>query len=141
MSIVVYTLTSPLHDEKAVADATREFLGSLGIAYVFRGSDFSDYGAHDADLIYVRTGGTEGVFQRMLPQLRKQSHRPFLLLTSGKSNSLAASMEILSYLRQQGLQGEIIHGSTGYVASRIQLLERVGKALQSLSGCRLLRAG
>lgn len=137
MSIVVYTLTSPLHDEKAVADATREFLGSLGIAYVFRGSDFSDYGAHDADLIYVRTGGTEGVFQRILPQLRKQSHRPFLLLTSGKSNSLAASMEILSYLRQQGLQGEIIHGSTGYVASRIQLLERVGKALQSLSGCRL----
>ncbi|MBR5687364.1 MAG: hypothetical protein IKX36_05345 [Prevotella sp.] len=137
MSIAVYTLTSTLHDEKAVSDATRVFLGGLGMAYVFRGSDFSDYGSHDADLIYVRTGGTEGIFQRLLPQLRSQSQRPFLLLTSGKSNSLAASMEILSYLRQQGLQGEIIHASNDYVAHRIQLLERVGEALRTLRGCRL----
>ena len=137
MSIAVYTLTSPLHDERAVADVTREFLGSLGMEYVFRGSDFSDYGSHDADLIYVRTGGTEGIFQSLLPQLRKQSQRPFLLLTSGKSNSLAASMEILSFLRQNELPGEILHGSTAYVAHRIHVLERVGKALRVLHGCRL----
>ena len=137
MSVAVYTLTSPLHDEKAVTDVTREFLGSLGMDYVFCGKDFSDYGSHDADLIYVRTGGTEGIFQALLPQLRKQSQQPFLLLTSGKSNSLAASMEILSFLRQQNLQGEILHGSNVYVAHRIHVLERVGKAMHMLRGCRL----
>ena len=32
-------------------------------------------------------------------------------LISDKSNSLTVSLEILSYLRQQGLQGEILHGN------------------------------
>ena len=31
MDIAIYTLTSELHDEEAVAAVTQEFLGSLGI--------------------------------------------------------------------------------------------------------------
>ena len=94
-SIAIYTLTSELHDEAAVGTVTKEFLGSLGIEYEFRGNDYADYGSHTLNLIYVRTGGTEGIFLRLLPQLLEKSQRPFYLLTSGKSNSLAASMEIL----------------------------------------------
>lgn len=136
--IAIYTLTSPLHDKTAIDAATHEFLTFLGIDYDLKGDDFSDYGAHTLDIIYVRTGGTEGQFLQLLPRLKKQSGgKPFLLLTSGKSNSLAASMEILSYLRQQGIGGEIIHGSNEYVTRRIQLLERVAKARQALQGCRL----
>lgn len=58
MKAAIYTLTSELHDERAVASVTREFLGSLGIEYLFRGSDYADYGSHPLSLIYVRTGGT-----------------------------------------------------------------------------------
>ena len=137
MNIAIYTLTSPLHNEKAVEAATHEFLDSLHIHYDFQGTDFADYGNHVLDLLYIRTGGTEGVFRQLLPTLRGQSSRPFYLLTSGKSNSLAASMEILSYLRQQGIQGEIIHGSPSYIAERISLLERIGEARRRLSGLRL----
>ena len=137
MNIAIYTLTSPLHDEKAVEAATHEFLDSLHIHYDFQGTDFADYGSHVLDLLYIRTGGTEGVFRQLLPTLRERSSRPFYLLTSGKSNSLAASMEILSYLRQQGIQGEIIHGSPSYIAERISLLERIGEARRRLSGLRL----
>ena len=137
MKIAIYTLTSELHDEKAVEAGTREFLGGLGIEYLFRGSDYADYGSHPLSLIYVRTGGTEGIFLRLLPTLLEKSRQPFYLLTSGKSNSLAASMEILSYLRQKGIQGEILHGSNAYITGRIATLGRVAEARQQLAGKRL----
>ena len=122
MSIAIYTLTSPLHDEAAVKAVTQEFLGSLNIEYSLKGNDYADYGSSALSLIYVRTGGTEGVFNQLLPQLLKQSGEPFYLLTSGKSNSLAASMEILSFLRQKGLKGEILHGSADYIRQRIEVI-------------------
>ena len=137
MTIAIYTLTSELHDEQAVSAVTQEFLNSLDITYELKGSDYADYGSASLDLIYVRTGGTEGIFRRLLPELQKKSARPFYLLTSGKSNSLAASMEILSYLRQHDLRGEIIHGSAEYISRRINLLAKAGEALKSLQGCRL----
>ena len=120
--IAIYTLTSELHNEEAVATVTNEFISSLSIDYDWQGNDYTNYGSHPLDLIYVRTGGTEGIFLRLLAELQAKSNKPFYLLTSGKSNSLAASMEILSYLRQQGLKGEIIHGESTYIAQRINTL-------------------
>ena len=147
MSIAIYTLTSELHDEQAVSAVTKEFLDSLKLAeasegeagsgFDFKGSDYADYGSHALDLIYVRTGGTEGIFKRLLPDLLAKSARPFYLLTSGKSNSLAASMEILSYLRQNGYKGEIIHGTPAYISKKILLLAKAGEVRMRLRGCRL----
>ena len=58
--VSIYTLTSPLHDKNTVDAATSEFLESLGIDYSFKDDDFTDYG-YDLSLIFVRTGGTEGL--------------------------------------------------------------------------------
>ena len=137
MNIAIFTLTSALHDPQSVASLTQEFLSSLNVPYALKGDDYSDYGTHNLDLIYVRTGGTEGLFKQLLPQLLTCSKKPFYLLASDKSNSLAAAMEILSFLRQQGLQGEILHGSPEYIAARIQQLSRVGEEAPILNHCRL----
>ena len=132
-TISLYTLTSPLHDENAVNEASAEFISEienkLGASMEFRGTDFSGYGSGGLDVIYVRTGGTEGIFEELFPSLKGT----ILLLTSGKSNSLAASMEILSYLYQHGRKGEIIHGSTDYIAERLGVLSKVKTAKESLS--------
>lgn len=136
-TIAIYALTSALHDPQSVAALTEEFLSGLHISYDWKGDDFTDYGSHDLNLIYVRTGGTEGIFQRLLSQLVANSDKPFYLLASDKSNSLAASMEILSYLLQQGLQGEILHGNAAYVSERISLLSKVEAARKDLQHCRL----
>ena len=136
-TINIYTLTSALHDEKAVTAVTREFLEGIGMDYELKGNDYSDYGTCGLSLIYVRTGGTEGLFRQLLPELQTKSRRPFYLLTSGKSNSLAASMEILSYLRQRGIPGEIIHGSAAYIAQRIKVLAAIEAACRRLQGARL----
>ena len=137
MKVGLYTLTSPLHDEAAVNAASASFLTAieegLGFRFEFHGSDFSTYGTGDLSLIYVRTGGTEGLFQEIYDRLEG----PVLLLTSGKSNSLAASMEILSFLNRQGRTGEIIHGSIDYIAQRISVLEKVAVARKKLRGARI----
>lgn len=136
-SIAIYTLTSELHDEQAVGAVTREFLESLTIEYDFRGSDYADFGSYPLSLIFVRTGGTEGIFRRLLPMLSTGKREKFYLLSSGKSNSLPASMEILSYLQQNDLQGEILHGDPGYISRRINMLAQVESARRKLRACRL----
>ena len=135
--VAVFSLTSSLHDPATVDEATRQFLSTLAVNYEWHGDDYQSYGSHSLDVIFVRTGGTEGLFRQLLPQLQRQSGRPFRLLTSGQSNSLAASMEILSFLRQQGLKGEIIHGNPAYVNRRLTVLAAVGEAVGGLRGTRL----
>lgn len=136
-NIAIFTLTSELHNPEATNAVTREFLSTLDADFELKGNDYSDYGSACLNLIYVRTGGTEGIFLKLLPELQTKSNRPFYLLTSGKSNSLAASMEILSYLQQNHIEGEIIHGSASYINQRIALLLQVEKARRTLRGSRL----
>lgn len=137
MGISIYTLTSDLHNEQAVATVTNDFLGSLHVDYILKGQDYSDYGSSTLSVIYVRTGGTEGIFKQLLPTLQEKSSAPIYLLTSGKSNSLAASMEILSFLRQHHIMGEIIHGSADYISKRLHMLAKLAEAKKALANCRL----
>jgi L-fucose isomerase-like protein len=135
----IYTITSSLHDEAAVSQLSDAFLKGVFPegGFEFKGSDFSDFGTHTLDLIYVRTGGAEGIFKALLPEMLARGIERYYLLTSGKSNSLAASLEILSYLRQQGLKGEVLHGSDAYVADRIHTLEKVQDARARLKETRI----
>ena len=137
--IAIFTITSGLHDEASVSRISDEFLKGIFPEgeYEFKGADFSSFGTHDLDLIYVRTGGSESLFKSLLPEMLARGTERYYLLTSGKSNSLAASLEILSYLRQQGLKGEVLHGSPEYLSRRIQLLETVSMGRRKLSGTRI----
>ena len=105
------TLTSFLHSEVAQDAAQEPFIRAIEAIS----------GPIPDDIIYVRTGGTEGLFREQFFSGGKLSiPEPVRLLTSGKGNSLAASMEILSFLRRHGLKGEILHGSPEYIAERIK---------------------
>jgi L-fucose isomerase-like protein len=137
--IAVYTITSGLHDEQSVAKLSDVFLSEVFPegGFEFKGSNFADFGTHSLDLIYVRTGGAEGIFKQLLPEMLARGIERYYLLTSGKSNSLAASLEILSYLRQQGLKGEVLHGSADYLQHRIEVLGKVAEARKKLQGTRI----
>lgn len=157
MTIGLYTLTSPLHDEQALNAASSLFTAEIDrelaalspqgaansdrrYALSLRGDDFTSYGDDGLSVIYVRTGGTEGLFKEICGRVTRTASGaicPVRLLTSGKSNSLAASMEILSYLRRLGFPGEIIHGSARYIAARLALLADAEAARRSLCGARL----
>lgn len=123
----LYSLTSGLHSETVAEPADERFIQdiekALGEAFEFGRTDFSEYFRTRSNIIYVRTGGTEGIFKSIFCKegsLNIPDGMPVRLLTSGKSNSLAASMEILSFLNRAGWPGEIIHGSAEEIALRLR---------------------
>ena len=115
----LYSLTSDLHSETPLTASQEAFIKSVekavGAPFTHKDSDFSSYDKTENNIIYVRTGGTEGIFKSIF----HPDGRPIRLLTSGKSNSLAASMEILSYLNQRGYPAEILHGNAEEIARRL----------------------
>lgn len=79
----------------------------------------------------MASGGSEGYFVQAFDQLKD---RHCYILTSGESNSLAASMEILSFLNKHGGSGEILHGDIQQIAEKIRLIANAHRAKAALKG-------
>ena len=127
MKIAVLPIKSSLHDDVYINEETKKLLNeieSLG-DYSFRLSNLSDFYNDDLSVILVQSGGSEGHFLEMEQNLKE----PFYLLTYGSNNSLAASMEILSYLQNKNKLAEILHGTPKYIASRLSNLENQQKQI------------
>ena len=140
MSINLYTISSSLHTEVSPDPLKEEFIKGIerasGLRFTYQGelakaaTICCNY--KEINIFYVRTGGTEGIFKSIFHS--DGSLSPFLaesrvlLLTSGLSNSLAAAMEILSFLRMHGACGEILHGRAQDIAARILELSSTGSS-------------
>lgn len=59
-------------------------------------------------VVAVLTGGTEGKFVQLVQEGLIDLEKPVYLMVSGHSNSLAASLEILSYIRQHNGTGKVM---------------------------------
>ena len=105
--------------------------------FEFEVSDIDHLKDYDLAVEFIGSGGTEGIFVKDIDKFP----RPCFLLTTGANNSLAASMEILSYLRQHEIPGEILHGSDAFVAERIKDLTKVFAVKKKLCGSRIARVG
>lgn len=70
-------------------------------------------------VVFIASGGTEGMVVRRYSELK----HPLVLLTDGKSNSLAASLELSCWVRQQGDQCTILHGPMEVILERLARLE------------------
>ncbi|MBR4549205.1 MAG: hypothetical protein IKO83_04720 [Oscillospiraceae bacterium] len=126
-----YQIRSPLSQitEERMGQYIRALSDELGEA--LQRVPLEQYLADDFALLYVASGGSEGFFLEVFEQLKA---RHCYILTSGESNSLAASMEILSYLNKHGGSGEILHGDIGEVAAQIRALRNAHRALAALRG-------
>ena len=135
MKIGVYYIESQNADTEHINQYNRELVGRLSEQTGYDISFVSLEEAKDTDLLltFIGGGGTEGRFKAVADQLP----RPVFLLTTGFNNSLAASMEILSWLVQNDIKGEIIHGSEERMAERIAVLARVFAARKRISHMRL----
>lgn len=84
-------------------------------------------------IYFIASGGAEPEFKTIYEQTKE----PYILLTTPGYNSLAASMEIMGFLQEKGLKGEILHGTPEAVAKRLSVLEKAAKARAELSHMRL----
>ena len=120
LKINIYPIVSSLHEETRINEETKKLINELleDTEYLFNIVDIDELYDADLSLILIQSGGSEGLFLKQLPKLKE----PFYLLTYGNNNSLAASLEILSYIKDNNLNGEVLHGNVDYLKERIQTL-------------------
>ena len=88
------------------------------------------------DAVMIATGGVENLFKRIWAtidvEMMCSPHHPktVTMIADGRNNSLAAALEILTYLGNNGAEGRIVHGTNDEIVSAI--LETHGRA--SLQG-------
>lgn len=123
MKVNIYPLVSSLHNQNKINENTLTLLNELmSISDIeFNISSIDELYNSDLSLILIQSGGSEGLFLENIKNLKP----PFYLLTYGYNNSLAASLEILSYLKDKNLEGEVLHGSNEYIIKRIKELTKV----------------
>ena len=88
------------------------------------------------DAVMIATGGVENLFKRIWAtidvEMMCSPHHPktVTMIADGRNNSLAAALEILTYLGNNGAEGRIVHGTNDEIVSA--LIETHGRA--SLQG-------
>ena len=122
MKVNVFPLVSSLHSQDKINENTKNLLGELMSAgdVEFNVTSIDDLYGGDLALILIQSGGSEGLFLENFSKLKA----PYYLLTYGNNNSLAASLEILSYLKDNNLDGEVLHGSNEYIVDRVKSLAK-----------------
>lgn len=134
MKICVSSFHSFLHESAELENFGEEFFrgieAELGCPLVRTSLD--DYDC-DLKLIYIESGGSEGLFLQNINKLRE----PYYFLTSGANNSLAASLEIVTYLNNLGKKSQVLHGDSKFIANRIKELAFVGSVKNKLDGVNL----
>lgn len=138
MKIPVFSVSSRINQD--LDQLTGRFFGELEragqVELVLQ--DPSRIGSADPCIIYIASGGSEIQFVSLMEQIRAEK---IYLLTSGYSNSLAASMEILSYIRQHGRKGEILHGSPKICGQKLLAVMAAAQAKKRIGGMKLGMVG
>ena len=135
MKIGLYNLISEVHNEGYVNQTLKGFITEIEekLGEKFENINLKDFNQDYFPLIFIKSGGLEGKFK----QIFKQIEEPYLLLSSGLHNSLAASLEIASFLKQKGKKVEIIHGDSDYIATRIKELRKIFQVKNRLISSKL----
>lgn len=126
-----------IHFRSAMAAGTpelqreeEEFLRSIDPKKEF---EFGEPGASSPTLFFVQTGGSEIYFK----EIYEQYPEPYLLLVAGSRNSLAAALEILSFLHRQGKKGHILQGEPSAINKDLHRYVKLFEVSQKLRSSRL----
>lgn len=138
MKVGIYSLSSPIHDEDSISQTLEQFIKDLSNEIDIEEIDeevLSSNKKEDYDLItvFVKTGGTENLFKNIYDKLEGK----IILLATSLHNSLAASMEILSWVNTQGNKGRILHGKPKNIAEDLKNIIKVRETRNSLKNSKL----
>lgn len=136
MILNLITFASELNKNITVQTAHEFILSELANHFTLNFVDDKDIrklGPNDFSLIFIATGGVE----RKVMHAFEHLPRPAVMLADGMQNSLAAALEISSWLRSRGIKSEILHGETQNIVHRIEILHQNFQAQRSLFGTRV----
>ena len=136
MVINLIAFASILHKQAAVRNSHEVILTELEKYFTVNIIDYQHIdklSSDDFSIIFIATGGVE----RSVIQHFESLPRPAILLADGMQNSLAAALEISSWLRGRGMRSEILHGELSEIIKRIFVLHSNFTAQRTLSGTRI----
>ena len=136
MVINLITFASILQKQATVRGSHETILNELEKYFTVNFVDYRDMHwltDRDFSLIFIATGGVE----RMVIQHFESLPRPAILLADGMQNSLAAALEISTWLRGRGIKSEILHGELSETIKRIFVLHSDFQAQLQLKGMRI----
>ena len=132
---VKFLMGPPECNDKNIPFYSEEFINTLseklGEKIVY--ADIDEVANEALPVYFIASGGAENGFQAIY----EKTTEPYILLTTPAYNSLAASMEIMGFLQERGLKGEILHGSFDDIAERIIRLKKIAEAKKHLSSIKL----
>jgi len=138
MKIALVSIVSEIHAQERIDETLKneyqflrenfevEEISADEIPY----TDFSEY---DLTINFIKSGGSEGVFAENVDYLPQ----PAYLLATELNNSLAAALEILSFLNAEGLDGKILHGEIKELIAEIEELAEYKAVRDNIAAARL----
>lgn len=130
------TFTSTLN-KNATVHATHELILSELEKYytlnIVTPEELPRLNKNEFSIVFIATGGVE----REVIQYFEYLPRPTVILADGMQNSLAAALEVSSWLRNRGIKSEILHGEIKGIIHRVGALIKNHQAQQTLSGKRI----
>lgn len=116
-------------DHHALLDAIAE---RYDVQYIFP-EELGSKPAQGVTMVLVGSGGVEEMVKGAIDSLP-----PYvILIADGLKNSLAASLEILSWMRLTGRQGRVLHGPIEFIMQGIDDYAHASEAVKRLSGMRV----
>ena len=85
------------------------------------------------DAVMIATGGVENLFKRIWAaidvEMMSAPSRPktVTMIADGRNNSLAAALEILTYLGNNGMEGRIVHGTNDEIIETLRATSLQGR--------------
>ena len=106
--------------------------GKYEIQYIFP-EELDNPLPEGASMVLVGSGGVEEMVKANIDRLP-----PYVvLIADGLKNSLAASLEILSWMRLDGRQGRVLHGPTSFIMQGINDYVSAHETIARLNGKRV----
>ncbi len=128
--IALTPFASALHDGNDMLSGHCQLMTALHRQFELIMSRPGDVENADLHVVFIASGGVEGTFRSVFEQLP----RPIVLLSDGQHNSLAASLEIMSWLRRSGQAVELVHGQPVQVCARLNQLVLFERTRSALAG-------
>lgn len=93
----------------------------------FNHDNYFEIGPNGQDIFFIETGGTEEQFKALFEAYSE----PYYILATDANNSLPASLEIATFLRNLGKKFYLIHGTASEVAEALKTENFSKKAIKS----------
>ena len=136
MKLNLITFASSLATRESIFTDHHELLDAIAekydVRYIFP-EELDGTTPQGATMVLVGSGGVEEMVKANIDHLP-----PYVvLIADGLKNSLAASLEILSWMRQNNRHGRVLHGPTGFIMQGIDDYAIAHDAISRLNGMRV----